>query len=346
MAELLIKQASLSDFSQLTLFELEEIVEANYLQASYALFEAGRALREIRNRKLYRQDFPTFENYCREKWSYSRSFVFEIILAWETNELVRFDTYELTSVKQAKALIGLSHEQKQAVFKAAIESGDKLSGTVLKREAERLDYRQPPDPHTEEKLPPSQQTIYDIPIAPDDPQPILTAIAESERQQQQASNWSQSVSTKSDQYKTPQTLIDLVIDFFGAIDCDPCCDDLNDPNVPAHVAYDERRNGLQQDWPGRVYLHPPNDSEIENWIDKLLAEYRAGNCREAIALLPARPDTGWFYKLRHFQWVAIRGRLKSDTIARSLFYVGKRPTRFAKLFSRLGIVWMHDDRCL
>jgi hypothetical protein len=33
--------------------------------------EAGEALRDIRDRRLYRETHPTFEAYCRERWGMS-----------------------------------------------------------------------------------------------------------------------------------------------------------------------------------------------------------------------------------------------------------------------------------
>jgi hypothetical protein len=53
------------------LAELEGIVET-HLEAFLA---TGRALTEIRNKRLYRQDFATWEDYCVRRWglSYSRA---------------------------------------------------------------------------------------------------------------------------------------------------------------------------------------------------------------------------------------------------------------------------------
>ncbi len=37
-----------------------------------AVFEAGKALMELRDRRLYRSTHKTFEEYCKERFGYSR----------------------------------------------------------------------------------------------------------------------------------------------------------------------------------------------------------------------------------------------------------------------------------
>lgn len=41
--------------------------------------EVGRALAEIRDARLYRIDFKTFESYCKERWEIGRSRAYELI---------------------------------------------------------------------------------------------------------------------------------------------------------------------------------------------------------------------------------------------------------------------------
>jgi hypothetical protein len=46
--------------------------------------EVGNALLEIRNSKLYRLDYATFEDYCRARWHISRPRAYQLIKAAET----------------------------------------------------------------------------------------------------------------------------------------------------------------------------------------------------------------------------------------------------------------------
>jgi hypothetical protein len=64
------------------LAELEGIVET-HLEAFLAV---GRALAEIRSRRLYRQDFATWQDYCARRWGFSYSHANELVRSTETAE--------------------------------------------------------------------------------------------------------------------------------------------------------------------------------------------------------------------------------------------------------------------
>lgn len=49
---------------------LETQIEENYLSG----FKLAAALAEIRDKRLYRANYKTFEKYCKERWEYSRSY--------------------------------------------------------------------------------------------------------------------------------------------------------------------------------------------------------------------------------------------------------------------------------
>jgi hypothetical protein len=64
---------STSERSRLT--ELESIIK----KGLPIFLETGRALLEIRDRRLYRGDYPTFEKYCSEKLGMSRSRAYQLM---------------------------------------------------------------------------------------------------------------------------------------------------------------------------------------------------------------------------------------------------------------------------
>lgn len=57
--------------SNLSLPELEKVIE----RGQQTFIEVGRALMEIRDRRLYRETHATFEAYCRERWGWGHSHV-------------------------------------------------------------------------------------------------------------------------------------------------------------------------------------------------------------------------------------------------------------------------------
>ena len=48
-----------------------------------AFFEVAYALLEIKERKLYRVEFKTFEDYCRARWEINRAHAYRLIGAAE-----------------------------------------------------------------------------------------------------------------------------------------------------------------------------------------------------------------------------------------------------------------------
>ena len=59
--------------------ELEQVVETGLT----VFVKVGNALLEIRDSRLYRQQFPTFEAYCRERWGIERRQAYRLIDAAE-----------------------------------------------------------------------------------------------------------------------------------------------------------------------------------------------------------------------------------------------------------------------
>jgi len=92
----------------------------------------------------------------------------------------------------------------------------------------------------------------------------------------------QSTKGSVDWLTPPEWIITL-----GQFDLDPACP----PNMPWRTADRmECRNGLEQEWHGRVWLNPPFGREAASWLRKM-AQHGNG-----IALIPARTETAMFYE--------------------------------------------------
>jgi hypothetical protein len=68
--------ASLATVESTRLAELESVVKRCFV-------EAGRALAEIRDSRLYRPSYPTFEDYCTSRWNYTARRARQLIVAAE-----------------------------------------------------------------------------------------------------------------------------------------------------------------------------------------------------------------------------------------------------------------------
>ena len=97
--------------------ELEQVVETGLT----VFVKVGNALLEIRDSHLYRQQFPTFEAYCRERWGMARRTAYQLIDAAEVIENVRNCAQTIPQTEsQARPLTRLEPEVQREVWKEVI----------------------------------------------------------------------------------------------------------------------------------------------------------------------------------------------------------------------------------
>jgi hypothetical protein len=82
--------------------------------------EVGNALLEIRDSRLYRQEFKTFEEYLKERWNMSRAYAHRIIEASQFSALLPIGN-KPTSEGQARAMI--ADVVKKAAAQAQVDNG-------------------------------------------------------------------------------------------------------------------------------------------------------------------------------------------------------------------------------
>ncbi len=121
------------------LFQLEETIR----QGLNTFVDVGNALLEIRDKRLYRQDYSTFEDYCNKQWNMARRTAYQLIDAAEVVENVRNCAQILpTNESQARPLASLEPEEQVEAWKRVITStpeGKITAAIVLKaaKEVER-----------------------------------------------------------------------------------------------------------------------------------------------------------------------------------------------------------------
>lgn len=122
-----------------------------------AFFEAGKALLELRDRRLYRSTHKTFEEYCKDRFSYTYRHVNYLIagsvivdnIKMGTNTSQNEQVDEMgtnssqilpTSEVQVRPLAKLEPQQQQEVWQAAVEeAGGKVpSGRIVKDVVQRI----------------------------------------------------------------------------------------------------------------------------------------------------------------------------------------------------------------
>ncbi|MBW4566064.1 MAG: hypothetical protein KME32_34320 [Mojavia pulchra JT2-VF2] len=120
-----------------------------------AFYEAGKALMELRDRRLYRSTHKTFEEYCRDRFGYSRRQPYLLMDAAVVFENLKqkcdpMDHILPTSERQVRPLIQLEAQEQQQVWQQAVEvAGNKIpSGRIVQDIVDRIRERTPiPNPY-------------------------------------------------------------------------------------------------------------------------------------------------------------------------------------------------------
>ncbi len=100
----------------------QEGVIARGLQTFY---DVGTALAAIRDGKLYRADFGTFEDYCQERWGISRPRAYQFIQGAEIRGRLSTTVDILPdSERQARPLARLTVEEQPRAWERAVELAD------------------------------------------------------------------------------------------------------------------------------------------------------------------------------------------------------------------------------
>ncbi len=157
-------------------------------------------------------------------------------------------------------------------------------------------------------------------------------------------------SSKTPEWYTPPSIINLATQCLGQIDLDPASNPTAQQWINADRYYTQSDDGLTKDWHGKIWLNPPYGNGITNrWVSKLINEYESGNVTEAIALLRAAVSSSWFNKLassyprcetfKRIRFVDAHGvEQASPAHGNVFFYLGKNTKRFTDVFSEIGII--------
>lgn len=121
------------------LYQCEEIIE----HGLNTFVDVGNALLEIRDNRLYRQEYHTFEDYCKERWGMSRPRAYQLIDAANVMSNLSTIVDKTPSVEsQVRPLAALDPQEQVEAWKRVIENtpeGKITAAVVLKaaKEVER-----------------------------------------------------------------------------------------------------------------------------------------------------------------------------------------------------------------
>ena len=117
----------------------------------------------------------------------------------------------------------------------------------------------------------------------------------------------------TDEWSSPQAIVDICAQRWGPFDLDAAADETN-AQAPAWINRFE--DGLTRPWNGRVWLNPPwcrrKRMPIGPWIDKSVEEALSGRVALVCALVPASVSTRWWHRLaaNATRILLLKGRLR------------------------------------
>lgn len=101
--------------------EHEQVIESGIRE----FVKVGRALAAIRDEQLYRNDFTTFDAYCRERWGMSKPRAYQYINSAVVAENVESTNgRQIENERQARELGNLSADQQAETYQEVIEATD------------------------------------------------------------------------------------------------------------------------------------------------------------------------------------------------------------------------------
>lgn len=99
------------------------------------MYEAGRALMTIREEELYKDKYRTFDDYCRERWGYSKSHANRLIGAAGVVDVLTPIGAKVENESQVRALTGLKPAKVEKAWEKAtkLAAGGKVTANLVRR---------------------------------------------------------------------------------------------------------------------------------------------------------------------------------------------------------------------
>jgi len=313
------------------------------IQRGLGMFvETGQALLAIRDGKLYREFFGTFEEYCQAKWGMSRPQAYRLIGAAEVvTNLSPIGDILPAAESQIRPLTALEPDQQREAWAKVIEVAPdgKVTAALVQDVVDKMlwpDEDEDEDREEHYVIMDEAGTEETVTVGPDEE---LRVVKKKYKH----------VSDDSYEWYTPLNCLEAARAVMGGIDLDPASCVAAQQLVKAKRFYTKEEDGLAQDWRGKVWLNPPYCMpEIEQFVDQVIASHLAGQVTQAVVLTNNATDTVWFHRLLAYARLACftKGRIKFygpdgevATGARQgqvFFYLGPNAAGFVEKFREFG----------
>lgn len=304
--------------------------------------EVGAALLAIRDGRLYRAEFGTFEDYCQERWGIKRQRAYELMsAAGVVNVLSEISDKLPERESHVAPLASLEPEQQREAWARVIETAQ--DGKVTAAHVQSVVDELYGDDGEDAQESPQHLTVFDEHGSQES---ITLDHGEESIIVKSAPHVSHN--SGNNEWYTPSEYIEAARRVMGRIDLDPASSAIANGVVMADKFYSADDDGLSHEWAGRVWMNPPYSSDlIWQFAAKLRKHYQAGDVVEAIALVNNATETAWFYDMAQaasaIAFTHSRVKYLNEALepkgaplqGQALIYFGKNVKKFREAFEDL-----------
>ena len=300
-------------------------------QGLQTFIEVGQALMTIREKRLYRIGFKTFEDYCVGRWSFGRNYVNKIIEASSViSNLGTMVPILPQSERQTRPLTSLEPEIQKEVWTEVVKThGDNI--TAAKVQTVVNDWK---------------TVDFEVKEAKSNPMfsPDIEVIIEDKKSKAHVSN-----NSGENEWYTPECYIESAKKVMGNIDLDPASSEIANQTVKANLFYSQEEDGLSKEWFGNVWMNPPYSQPlIFQFITKLV---ESNKINQAIVLVNNGTETQWgqlllsnsnavcFHQSR-IRFIDKYGNLGQAPLqGQMICYIGSEVNNFINEFNQYGTIY-------
>ena len=106
-------------------------LEKTIARGQKTFLEVGLALAEIRDLRLYKREYSSFQEYCREKWGWTASRARQLVASAQVAKSVTIVT--LSNEAAARELGKVPAKQRAGVVEAIVAGGEAVTAAAIRR---------------------------------------------------------------------------------------------------------------------------------------------------------------------------------------------------------------------